>query len=158
MKSPKVSFIFAAVLGVVLSASPAVSFSYGTEAANRNEAQLLRKGTEVQFSSYVREHLSRFSKKEDWNKVERIVTLYSQSPSKLLSTNAAQQQEFLKAAQSLTKKLNRRKGEEADQWSRNLTKTVANIRVIWNFDLGSLTPAAIETPLYVAPANAKPAI
>ncbi len=158
MKSPKISFIFAGVLGVILSASPVVSFSYNTKVDTSAKAQLLHKGTEVQFSSYVQENLSRFSKKDEWNNVEKIVTVYSQSPSKLLNTSVADQKAFAAAAQSLTKKLNRQKGEEADQWSRNLTKTVKNIQVIWNFDIDSLAPVVIETPLYAAPADAKPAI
>ncbi len=158
MKSSKISFIFAGVLGVILSASPVDSFSYNTNADTSAKAQLLHKGTEVQFSSYVEENLSRFSKKEEWKAVEKIVTTYSQSPSKLLSSSVADKKAFTVAAKSLSKKLNRQKGEEAEQWSRNLTKTVNNIQVIWNFDLDSLTPVVIETPLYTAPADAKPAI
>ena len=158
MKSSKISFIFAGVLGIILSASPIDSFSNNTKVDTSAKAQLLRKGTEVQFSSYVQENLTRFSKKKEWNNIEKIVTLYSQSPSELLNTSAADQKVFTDAAQSLTKKLNRQKGEQADQWSRNLTKTVKNIQVIWNFDLESLTPVVIETPLYVAPADMKPAI
>ncbi|WP_373511306.1 hypothetical protein [Persicitalea sp.] len=158
MKSSKISFIFAGVLGVILSANPVDSFSYNTKVDTSAKAQLLHKGTEVQFSSYVQENLTRFSKKGEWNDIEKIVTTYSQSPSKLLNTTRADQQAFTAAAKLLTKKLNRRKGEDADQWSRNLTKTVDNIQVIWNFDLDSLTPQVIETPLYSAPADAKPAI
>ncbi len=156
MKSSKISFIFAGVLGVILSASPIDSFSNNTKADTN--AQLLRKGTEVQFSSYVQENLKRFTKKDEWNNVEKIVTLYSQSPSTLLNTTLADQRAFTAAAKSLTKKLNRQKGEEAEQWSKNLTKTVKNIQVIWNFDLDSLTPTVIETPLYETPVDAKPAI
>jgi len=119
---------------------------------------LLHKGAEVGFSSYVEENLTRFSKKDEWNNVEKVVTLYSQSPSKLLSTSHTDRQAFTEAAKSLAKKLDRQKGEDADQWSRNLAKTVNNIQVIWNFDLDSLTPVVIETPLYVAPSGAKPTI
>jgi len=158
MKSSNNSFIFAGVLGVILSASPVVSFSYSTKVDTSARAQLLHKGTEVEFSSYVEENLTRFSKKDEWDNVEKVVTLYSQSPSKLLSTPRTDQQAFTEAAKSLSKKLNRQKGEDADQWSRNLSKTVKNIQVIWNFDLDSLTPVIIETPLYVAPSNVKPAI
>ncbi|GHB72469.1 hypothetical protein [Persicitalea jodogahamensis] len=158
MNSSKISFIFAGVLGVILSASPVDSFSYNTNADTSAKAQLLHKGTEVQFSSYIQENLTRFSKKDEWKTVEKIVTTYSQSPSKLLSSSVADQQAFTVAAKTLAKKLNRQKDEKAEQWSRNLTKTVNNIQVIWNFDLDSLTPKAIETPLYVAPADVKSAI
>lgn len=153
MNSTKKSFIFAAVLGVVLSANPTVSFS-GNIQNDSSKAQVLARGSEIQFSTYVKENLPKFSKKADWLVVDRIVTLYNQSPSKLLNTNQADQLAFNEAVKSLNTKLNRQKGEEADQWARDLRKTVQQIQFIWKFDINSLTPVNTETPVYVAPATA----
>lgn len=153
MKSTKRSFIFAAVLGVILSANPSVSFSDSIQ-NDSSKAQVLARGSEIQFSTYVKENLPKFSKKADWLVVDKIVTLYNQSPSKLLNTNKADQKAFNEAVKSLNTKLNRQNDEEADQWSRDLRKTAQQIQFIWNFDINSLTPVIIETPAYVAPATA----
>jgi hypothetical protein len=153
MNSTKKSFIFAAVLGVILSANPSVSFSKDVQ-NDSSKAQVLARGSEIQFSSYVKENLPKFSKKADWLVVDQIVTLYNQSPSKLMNTTKADQMAFLEAVKSLNTKLNRQKDEQADQWSRDLRKTVQQIQFIWNFDIDSLTPVFIETPAYVAPATA----
>lgn len=153
MKTTKKSFIFAAVLGVILSANPSVSFSDNVQ-TDSSKAQVLARGSEVQFSSYVKENLPKFSKKADWRVIDQIVTLYNQSPSKLLNTSKADQMAFNEAVEVLNTKLNRQKDEVADQWSRDLRKTVQQIRFIWNFDIDSLTPVIIEVPAYVAPATA----
>lgn len=86
MKTTKKSFIFAAVLGVILSANPSVSFSEHAANDSSAKAQVLARGSEMQFSAYVQENLPKFSKKADWLVIDRIVTLYNQSPSKLLNT------------------------------------------------------------------------
>ncbi len=153
MNSTKKRFIFAAVLGVILSANPSISFSKNIQ-NDSSKAQVLARGSEIQFSTYVKENLPRFSKKADWLVVDKIVTLYNQSPSKLLNTTQADQMAFNEAVKSLNTKLNRQKDEEADQWSRDLRKTVQQIQFIWNFDIDSLTPVIIETPAYVAPTTA----
>ena len=153
MKTTKKSFIFAAVLGVILSANPAASFSMSVQ-NDSSKAQVLARGSEIQFSAYVKENLPKFSKKADWMAIDKIVTLYSQSPSKLLNTTKADQMAFNEAVKSLNTKLNRRKGEQADQWSRDLRKTAQQIQFIWNFNIDSLTPVFIETPVYAAPATA----
>lgn len=153
MKTTKKSFIFAAVLGVILSANPSISFSDSIQ-NDSSKAHVLAHGSEIQFSTYVKENLPRFSKKADWLVVDKIVTLYNQSPSKLLNTNKADQKAFNEAVKSLNTKLNRQNDEEADQWSRDLRKTVQHIQFIWNFDINSLTPVIIETPAYVAPVTA----
>lgn len=151
MKSFKISFIFASVLGVILFAAPEKSFSDSIKNDSSAKAQLLANGTEIKFSEFVSENLTRYTKKEDWKTVQNIVTLYSQSPSKLLNTSNAEKKAFLEATKTLTNKLNRRKGVEADKWSSDLVKTVNQIQFIWNFDIDSLTPVVFETPLYVAP-------
>ncbi len=153
MKTTKKSFIFAAVLGVILSANPTVSFSYSIQ-NDSSKAQVLARGSEIQFSTYVKGNLPKFSKKADWLVIDQIVTLYNQSPSKLLNTNKADQMAFNEAVKSLNTKLNRQKDEVADQWSRDLRKTVQQIQFIWKFDIDSLTPVIIETPTYMAPATA----
>jgi len=154
MKTTKKSFIFAAVLGVILSANPSVSFSEHVANDSSAKAQVLARGSEIEFSTYIKENLPKFSKKADWQVIERIVTLYSQSPSKLLNTTQDDKNAFNEAVKSLNTKLNRQKDEQAEQWSRDLQKTVQQIQFIWNFDIDSLTPVFIETPAYVAPATA----
>ncbi|MPR35783.1 hypothetical protein [Salmonirosea aquatica] len=154
MKSTKKSFIFAAVLGVILGANPSVSFSESVPNDSSAKAQVLARGSEVEFSTYVKENLPKFSGKADWLIVDKIVTLYSLSPSKLLNTTKADQKAFNEAVKSLNTKLNRQKDEQANQWSRDLQKTVQQIQFIWNFDIDSLTPVFIETPAYVVPATA----
>lgn len=151
MKSFKISFIFASVLGVILFATPKKSFSNANQNDTIAKAQLLANGTEIKFSEFVSENLFRYTKKEDWKTIQKVVTLYSQSPSKLLNTPNAEQKAFLEATRTLTNKLNRRKGVEADKWSSDLTKTVKQIQFIWNFDIESLTPVVFETPLFVEP-------
>lgn len=152
MNTSKNSIIFASVLGVILLASPSVSFSESIRNDSSAKAQVLAKGAEVQFSKFVKENFNRFSKKQDWSIIEKVVTLYSQSPSKLLNTPEADKKAFREAVKALNTKLNRQNGETAGQWSRDLTKTVQQIQFIWNFDIDSLTPVVFETPLYVAPA------
>ncbi len=151
MNTTKKSFIFAAVLGVILFASPAVSFSEIVRNDSSARAQVLAKGTEVEFSKFVNENLTRYSKKSEWSVIEKIVTLYSQSPSKLLNTMDADKKAFNEAVKTLNTKLNRQRSEQAGQWSRDFNKTVQQIQFIWNFDIESLTPVVFETPLYVAP-------
>jgi hypothetical protein len=153
MNTTKKSFIFASVLGVILFASPVVSFSETVRNDSSANAQVLARGTELEFSKFVNENLSRYSKKEEWSVIEKIVTLYSQSPSKLLSTSEAEKKAFNEAVKTLNTKLNRQRSEQAGQWSRNLNKTVQRIQFIWNFDIESLTPVVFDTPLYVAPAT-----
>ena len=153
MKTTKKSFIFAAVLGVILSANPSVSFSDSIQ-NDSSKAHVLARGSEIQFSAYVKENLPRFSKKANWLVVDKIVTLYNQSPSKLLNTSQADREAFNEAVKSLNTKLNRQNDEEADQWSRDLRKTAQQIQFIWNFDVNSLTPVINETPAYVAPVTA----
>ncbi len=153
MNTSKNSIIFASVLGVILLANPSVSYSESIQNDSSAKAQVLAKGTEVQFSEFVKENLARFSKREDWSSIEKIVTMYSQSPSKLLNTPVAERKAFGEAVKALTTKLNRQNGEPADQWSRNLTKTAQQIQFIWNFDINSLTPVVFETPVYVGPAT-----
>jgi hypothetical protein len=140
-------------LGVILFASPVVSFSETVRNDSSANAQVLARGTELEFSKFVNENLSRYSKKEEWSVIEKIVTLYSQSPSKLLSTSEAEKKAFNEAVKTLNTKLNRQRSEQAGQWSRNLNKTVQRIQFIWNFDIESLTPVVFDTPLYVAPAT-----
>ncbi|TDB68002.1 hypothetical protein [Arundinibacter roseus] len=151
MNSSKKRFIFASVLGVILFANPLASFSNVSKNDSSARAQVLSKGTEVKFSAYISENFSKFSKKSEWSVIERIVTQYSLSPSKLLSTPETDRVAFLKAVKSLNTKLNRQRGEEAIQWTRDLNKTVQQVQFIWNFDMNSLTPVVFETPLYVAP-------
>lgn len=151
MNSFKISFIFASVLGVILFASPSEGSSTTIKNDSSAKAQVLAKGSEVKFSKFVSENLSRFAKKEDWNTIQNIVTLYNQSPSKLLSTNNADKSAFLEAAKTLSTKLNRRKGVEAVKWNSDFQKTVKEVQFIWNFDIDSLTPVVFETPIFVAP-------
>jgi hypothetical protein len=151
MNSLKISFIFASVLGAILFVSPSKGFSKAIKNDSNAKAQVLAKGSEIKFSKFVSENLSRFTKKEDWSTIQNIVILYNQSPSKLLSTRNADKKAFLEATKTLINKLNRRKGIEAAKWSSDLGKTVKEIQFIWNFDIDSLTPVIFETPLFVAP-------
>jgi hypothetical protein len=151
MNTAKKSFIFATVLGVILLASPKESFSEAVR--NDSSAQVLAKGTEKEFSKFVNDNFERYSRKTEWSVVENIVTLYNQSPSKLLSTPEADRKAFDEAVKSLLTKLNRSRNEQARQWSRDLSKTTQQIKFIWNFDIDSLTPIVFETPVYVAPST-----
>jgi hypothetical protein len=148
MKSSKNNIIFATVLGVVLSANPSISFSEKVKTDSVTATQVLAKGSEVAFSNYVKESYPGFSRKANWAVIEKMVTLYSNSPSQLLNTPSADRKAFNEAVKALTSKLNRQQGEAAGQWSRNLSKTAQQIQFIWNFDIDSLTPVVFETPVY----------
>ncbi len=155
MNSPKISFIFAAVLGVILSANPAASYSADKNADSSAKTELLADGHEVAFSSFVQENLTKYSKKAEWAQVEKIVTQYSQSPSQLRNLSADDKAAFEKAVSKLNKRLSRIKGQEGTKWASDLSKTTRQIQLIWDFDLESLTPGFIETPLPVAVSGTK---
>lgn len=152
MKSSMKSIIFATVLGVILSANPTKGISEKVSNDSIASAHVLAKGTEVKFSEYVKDNFPGFSKKADWAIIEKMVTLYSKSPSKLLSTPNAEKKAFNDAVKALSSKLNRQSGEDAEQWSRNFSKTIQQIQFIWNFDIDSLTPVVFEVPVFEGPA------
>lgn len=155
MNTKKKSIIFAAVLGVILSANPMASYSYSLNADSNIQAELLAGGHEVEFSSFVKDNLTKYSQKADWAHVEKIVTQYNQNPSQLHNLSANDKLTFEKAVKTLNKRLVRLNDQKGQEWASDLNSTAKQIRFIWNFDLESLTPGFIETPLPVATTTVK---
>jgi hypothetical protein len=134
------SIIFAGVIGVLLGISTGSSFA---AKATYTSADLLIKGTNQEFTAYVKEEFPKFASKEGWKSIEQFVTVYNESASKLTDVAPAQKEGFEKAVRQLNKKLSRR-SVEAKQWATRLEATSKQIRFISNFDLDSLTPVIEE--------------
>ena len=135
------STIFAIVMGVLLGMNTVTSFAnHKTTGSN-----LLIKGTELRFATYVKDELPKFASKSSWTSIEQLVTTYNQSASQLCGISATEKVTFDKAVKQLHKKLNRR-DVTAKQWASSLEATTQQVRFIWGFDLDSLTPVFEDVP------------
>lgn len=150
MISNRRSIIFAIVFGVIAGIAPQTGFSKNVDNRSEIKAKTLANGTEKHFVSYVKEELRSFSKKESWNVIEKMVTLYGDKPSKLMNVPVSERVAFIEAVERLNNKLERKNGEEAKQWNRDLNKTANAIQFVWNFNLDNLTPVVSELPPVVA--------
>ncbi len=101
----------------------------------------LSKGREKAFEQYITEHFTPFTEQDEWKVFVEVVTLYNQSPSKLLNVNAETQQQFTSAVKLLNHAMKSSNDENAKIWLENVRKTAHNIHFLWTVDWESLTPA-----------------
>ncbi|MBB5286094.1 uncharacterized protein (DUF1800 family) [Rhabdobacter roseus] len=144
MKSNRRSIIFAVVFGVVLGLIPGTGTSQAKNEDVKAPTRALVKGTEKQFAAYIKSEFPVFAQNENWEVIEKMVTLYNEKPSALTKIKVQEQQVFNAAIADLNTQLKGRNTLEAQQWQLNLDKTAQAIRFVWNFDFNSLTPIVTE--------------
>ncbi len=100
----------------------------------------LSKGREKAFEQYITDHFTPFIEQDEWKVFTEVVTLYNQSPSKLVNVNAEKQQEFKSAVKLLNHAMKSSNDENAKIWLENVRKTAHNINFLWTADWETLTP------------------
>ena len=138
MKSSNKNSIFALILGFVLIMSNEAAFAGNGEGIEKPLVAGISKESEIEFSSYIEQTVPVFTKEGNWSIIEKVVTLYNQSPSEIRLLNQQEIHSFNAAVAELGSKLENVNSKEADQWKSNLYKTASSVRFVKNFDLNSL--------------------
>ncbi|CAG5004563.1 hypothetical protein DYBT9275_03396 [Dyadobacter sp. CECT 9275] len=144
MKTIKNSFIFAAVFGILVLTITRPSVAGGLQGTEKLDGTLISKTSEVEFAAYVSQTVPEFIKQGNWSIIERVVTLYGESPSKVRGLGVEEINTFNAAVAQLGNELEKVNSKEALQWRDNLSKTASAIRFVKNFDLNKLTAENLE--------------
>jgi hypothetical protein len=154
MKTSKKSFIFAMLLGVLVTGLPSASKAAIEGKGEKKQGTIIANESEEKFASYIISNLPEFTKQENWSIIEQIVTLYNQQPSKIRLVTAETETRFENAVAELGTKLKAMDSAESMQWKSDLEKTVGAVRFIRNFDINSITNDQAELPALKAPHSA----
>jgi hypothetical protein len=137
MKTNYKSIIFAVVFGSVFNSNIATAINNDTTKKTKS-VTTISNGREKSFETFVEQNLPKFVKQEDWKKITNIVTLYNQSPSKLLNVDTKSREAFNEAVIKLSNDLTINGSEESKEWFSGLENTVRTINFIWKSNWNTL--------------------
>ncbi len=94
----------------------------------------LSTGSEFDFTVFMNKKAKRFVKKEEnaWATFNNVVRLYNSSTGQFLKLSDDEKEEFYIATASITDKLDKMRGEEAELWAKKVDITEKVFTFLWN--------------------------
>ncbi len=130
----KMPVIFASLilgLSITASANTATTITDDSSVANTPTGTMLVNGSEIMFSHYADQKMSRLTRQSTWQTYMDVVTMYSQNPVSVLGLTAAQRDNFKVASSVVMKQLGKRKDSDASLWANQVENTVRVISYFW---------------------------